>query len=41
MLVDDVAHCLGPEAELAGDGLHFIDEVVIKGGAGDLLSERD
>ena len=41
MLVDDIAHRLGPEAELAGDGLHFIDEVVVEGGAGDFLSERD
>jgi len=41
VLVDGIAYRLGPEAKLTGDGLHFIDEVVVKGGANDLLAERD
>ncbi len=38
MLVNDVTHRLSPEAVLTQDGLHFLNEVIIKGGALDLLS---
>ncbi len=41
MLVNDVAHCLGPEAVLKQDGFHFLNEDVVEGDACDLLSIGD